>query len=134
MQWTYFFCSIPHLSSRACKQISLRYCCSRFAYKDSMNITLKFLFKFIRKKSNKKKNKTVKLWRIFGVKYMKRTEWFLHPIQPFGYWLNQTNRRDDIINLYLLPPSVYGFSSSSFLNFQPFLYLLTFSESFPKRV
>ena len=38
---------------------------------------------------------------------MKRTEWLLPPIQLFGYWLNQTNRRDDRLKTctYLLQAS-----------------------------
>ena len=38
---------------------------------------------------------------------MKRTEWLLPPIQLFGYWLNQTNRKEDRLKTctYLLQAS-----------------------------
>ena len=63
---------------------------------------------------------------------MKRTEWLLLPIQLFGYWLNQTNRRDDRLKTctYLLQASTdvhlhhFQISSLSFISkrFQsPFL-------------
>ena len=63
---------------------------------------------------------------------MKRTEWLLPPIQLFGYWLNQTNRRDHRLKTctYLLQPSTdvhlhhFQISSLSFISklFQsPFL-------------
>ena len=55
---------------------------------------------------------------------MKRTEWLLPPIQLFGYWLNQTNRRDHRLKTctYLLQPSTdvhlhhFQISSLSFIS------------------
>ena len=55
---------------------------------------------------------------------MKRTEWLLPPIQLFGYWLNQTNRRDDRLKTctYLLQASTdvhlhhFQISSLSFIS------------------
>ena len=55
---------------------------------------------------------------------MKRTEWLLLPIQLFGYWLNQTNRRDDRLKTctYLLQASTdvhlhhFQISSLSFIS------------------
>ena len=54
---------------------------------------------------------------------MKRTEWLLPPIQLFGYWLNQTNRRDHRLKTctYLLQASTdvhlhhFQISSPSFI-------------------
>ena len=79
----------------------LTFCLKRFN-KHNLKISLQ-----IYSKKKEIKNKTVKLWRILGVKCTKRTEWLLPPIQLFGYWLNQTNRREDGLKTcnYLLQAS-----------------------------
>ena len=61
---------ISHPISRASKQISLRYCCLRFSYKDSINIILKFAIEFFPKKKHKK-TRSFMLRRIVGAKYTK---------------------------------------------------------------